>query len=192
VLRGVAEGHLERLFTDFLSTPDADGSAPQPVTMSTSLVFEKVAASKAPIVLLERDVDSLSPSVPADGRARVAKALAEGWVAVAPKDPVQVGGAPRFGWWQVERRSGATIAVTDAGLHQATVELSMVESEQNGKVVVFEGAAAGQGQMSYACAHPTTFANAGKAYEYVNYLMNLMKSNNQLYHFTHYLTEFAL
>jgi hypothetical protein len=192
VLRGVAEGHLERLFTDFLSTPDADGSAPQPVTMSTSLVFEKVAASKAPIVLLERDVHSLSSSVPADGRARVEQALAEGWVAVAPKDPVQLGGAPRFGWWQVERRSGSTIAVTDAGLHQATVELSMVESEQNGKVVVFEGAAAGQGQMSYACAHPTTFANAGKAYEYCNYLMNLMKSNNQLYHFTHYLTEFAL
>jgi hypothetical protein len=68
----------------------------------------------------------------------------------------------------------------------------MVESQQNGKVVVFEGAASGQGQMSYACAHPTNFANAEKAYEYVNYLMNLMKSNNQLYHFTHYLTEFAL
>jgi len=102
------------------------------------------------------------------------------------------GGARRFAWWQVDRASGATIPVTDTGLHQATVELTMVESEQNGRVVVFEGAAAGQGQMSYACAHPTNFANAGKAYEYVNYLINLMKTNNQAFHFTHYLTEAAL
>jgi hypothetical protein len=55
---------------------------------------------------------------------RVEDALGAGWVAPAPKDPLVVGGAPRFAWWQVDRRSGATMAVTDEGLHQATVELN--------------------------------------------------------------------
>ena len=192
VLRGVVDGHLERLLVDYLNTSDVPGSASTVTAMSTSLVFELAQASKAPLVLLDKDTTALAADVPADGRARIDDALAAGWVALAPKGPVGVDGAPRFAWWQVDRRSGSTLAVTDAGLHQATVELSMVESQQNGKVVVFEGAASGQGQMSYACAHPTNFANAEKAYEYVNYLMNLMKSNNQLYHFTHYLTEAAL
>ena len=192
VLRGVVDGHLERLLVDYLNTSEVQGSASTVTAMSTSLVFELAQASKAPLVLLEQDTTALAADVSVDGRARIDAALAAGWVALAPKGPVGVDGAPRFAWWQVDRRSGSTVAVTDTGLHQATVELTMVESEQNGKVVVFEGAAAGQGQMSYACAHPSNFANAGKAYEYVNGLMNLMKSNNQLYHFTHYLTKAAL
>jgi hypothetical protein len=192
VLRGVVDGHLERLLVDYLNTSGVPGSPSTMTAMSTSLVFELAQASKAPLVLLEKDTAALAADVPADGRARIDEALAAGWVALAPKGPVGVDGSPRFAWWQIDRRSGSTVAVTDAGLHQATVELVMVESEQNGKTVVFEGAAAGQGQMSYACAHPSNFANAGEAYKYANYLMNLMKSNNQLYHFTHYLTGAAL
>jgi hypothetical protein len=192
VLRGVVDGHLERLLVDYLNASEAPGSAATATAMSASLVFELAQAGKAPMVLLEKDTTALAAEVPADGRARIDDALAAGWVALAPKGPVGVAGAPRFAWWQVNRRSGSTVAVTDAGLHQATVELVMVESEQNGKVVVFEGAAAGQGQMSYACAHPSNFANAAEAYKYVNGLMRLMKSNQQLYHFTHYLTGAAL
>jgi hypothetical protein len=192
VLRGVVNGHLERVLGDFLASPEVPGAVLSAPTMSTSLVFERAQASRAPIVLLERDATALAGDVPADGRARVENALAAGWVALAPTGPVDVGGEPRLAWWQVDRRSGATIAVTDAGLHQLTVELSMVESRKNGRVVVFEGAAKGQGAASRACAHPTNFDNAGKAYEYVNRMMNLMKSNGQKYNFTHYLTEFAL
>jgi hypothetical protein len=205
VLRGVFDGHLERLLIDYLNTSDVPGSASTVTAMSTSLVFELAQASKAPLVFLEKDTTALAADVPADGRARVDEALAAGWVALAPKGPVGVGGAPRFAWWQIDRRSGSTVAVTDAGLHAAkaelgalvrdepqTIELVMIESEQNGKVVVFEGGAAGQAQMSYATAHPANFANAGEAYKFANGLMRLMKSNNQLYHFTHYLTGAAL
>jgi hypothetical protein len=177
---------------DYLNSPDIPGNTALTTAMSTSLAFELAHASKVPTVLLEKDTAALAVDVPADGRARLEEALAAGWVALAPKGPVAVGGVPRFAWWQVDRRSGSTIPVTDAGLHQATVDLVIVESRENGKVVVFEGAAPGQGALSRACAHPTNFQNAQKAYQYVNYLINLMKSNSQAFSFTHYLTDFAL
>jgi hypothetical protein len=192
VLRGVVDGNLERVLVGYFASTDDPGTATRGTPMSTSLVFELAHAAKSPVALLEKDASALAADVPADGRARVEEALADGWVALAPTGPVAVAGAPRFAWWQVDRRSGVTIAVTDAGLHQLTVELSMVESRKNGRVAVFEGAARGQGAASRACGHPEQFDNAKQAYEYVNRLMRLMKSNNQKYTFTHYLTEFGL
>jgi hypothetical protein len=49
----------------------------------------------------------------------VKHALAGGNWVIAPEHALVVGGPQRFAWWQVDPRSGATIAVTDDGLHGA-------------------------------------------------------------------------
>jgi hypothetical protein len=55
--------------------------------------------------------------IPEDARARARHALAGGKWVIAPEHALAVGGRKRFAWWQVDPRSGETIAVTDDGLH---------------------------------------------------------------------------
>jgi hypothetical protein len=165
VLRGVIDGHLEKIFADYLVSADPAESHPQPAGMSTALVFDLARASNVPFALLERDTAHLDAKVPADGRARVDASLSAGAVAFAPTHAVTVSGAARFAWWQVDRRSGDTIAVTDEGLHQA-FEYSIVEDRQTGHTTVFVGRA---GTRS-VCARPYNFGSVQRAENFVRWL----------------------
>jgi hypothetical protein len=130
VLHGVVNGTLERLVIGFFADgKPAQESPPAPV-MSTSLVFERAQAEKIPTVLLAHNSAALAASVPEDARARIDESLATGRVIVAPDRPVAVAGAPRFAWWQVDPHSGATIAVTDEGLHSSTAEGTVIRTER--------------------------------------------------------------
>ena len=51
--------------------------------------------------------------------------VGEGWEAVISARAVEIAGAPRWGWWRIERASGRTIGVMDTGLHAATVEYGL-------------------------------------------------------------------
>jgi hypothetical protein len=187
VLRGVVDGVLERVLIDYFASSEGTTNSSPGTAMSTSLVFELAQASNAPIALLDKNATGLTSDVPADGRARVEAALAAGYVALAPKGPVAVAGAPRFAWWQVDRRSGATIAVTDAGLHQDDVEMTLIESKQNGRAVVLYGKAGARN-----CATPANFENYQAAWRYAKELMDLMKSTGQNYTYTEVWSYFAL
>ncbi len=126
VLRGVVDGTLERLVIDHVvgASPEQNaGAAP----FSTSVVFELADAGRVPVVLLPNgERTALSADVPPDGRARIDAALAAGQLVLAPRDPVPVAGVSRTAWWQVNPRTGTTIAVTDEGLHQSTTEATVI------------------------------------------------------------------
>jgi hypothetical protein len=138
VLRGVVDGTLERVLVDFFAGSPTSSDPSVAAVMSTSWLFEQARASATATTLLSRDTAGLSGDVPADSRARVEEGLAAGHVALAPTGPIAMAGAPRFAWWQVDPRSGTTTAVTDEGLHQATVEVTLVEG-RDGKTTVMTG-----------------------------------------------------
>ena len=43
-------------------------------------------------------------------------------VTVALREPVNIQGRPRLGWWRVDPRSGETIGVMESGYHPALTE----------------------------------------------------------------------
>jgi hypothetical protein len=175
VLRGVIDGHLERILVDYLASEDPGESRPQPAGMSTALVFDVARASNVPFALLEGGTAHLDANVPADGRARVDATLSAGSVAFAPTHAVTVSGAPRFAWWQVDRRSGDTLGVTDAGLHQ--MEYSITTNRQTGNTVVFVGRAGTRSVL----AKPYNFGNAQRAENFVRWLTEAWRAEGTVW-----------
>jgi hypothetical protein len=129
VLRGVINGSLERFVLDQFVGPDETSADSEPAGLSTSLLFDVAHASGMATAVLARDGVALPQNLAPDVRARVENALALGQVAVAPDRPVVVAGAPRFAWWQVDPASGATIGVTEEGLHQNTAEATITRAK---------------------------------------------------------------
>jgi hypothetical protein len=133
VLRGVVDGTLERVVLGGASG-GAEAEPPDAV-FGTSSLFELAHAQKISPVLASRDGSTLRDDLPEDGRARLEESLAAGNIVIAPERPIQVAGAGRYAWWEIEPRYGATTAVTDEGLHQATVEAGILRHD--GRVHVF-------------------------------------------------------
>ena len=129
VLRGVIDGTLERIVIDHFTRPSAPTDLTWEPTISTSSLFERSQASSATTAVIRPGAGAPGDNVPADGRARIEEALAAGYVVVVPNAPIEVGGSPRYAWWQVDPRSGMTIAVTDEGLHQGTAEVGIVKNK---------------------------------------------------------------
>jgi len=134
VVRGVVNGALERSVIQHFAR-GGNGDAWPGSGLSTSLVFERVHASNAQVVVLTGDASALDASVPQDSRARIVRALAEGKVVIAPRAPIEIGGRLRFAWWQIDPQSGLNTPITDEGLHQAQVELSIVRVDNQFAVV---------------------------------------------------------
>ncbi len=136
VLRGVISGTLERQVIGFFASGDAGKpDVPDTDVMSTSLVFERARAANIKSMLLAGKGASPAPELPDDARARIQEALAAGQFIVAPIRPVDVAGAKRIAWWQINPRSGATIAVTDEGLYSGTAE-GVVVRAKDGTIIV--------------------------------------------------------
>ena len=133
VLRGVVDGTLERVV---LTAPPGDApDLPGGGVFGTSLLFDLAHAQKVAAVLMAQGGPALRDDVSEDGRARVRESLAAGNVVIAPERPIQLAGLSRYAWWEIEPRYGATTAVTDEGLHQATVEAGILRHD--GRVYVF-------------------------------------------------------
>ena len=151
MLRGVVQGTLERVLLEHLIAETQKLGPAQVATLSTSALFDRAVAERIPILLLPRDRSRLDGTVPPDVVARLDEAAAAGHLAIAPQRTVSIGGAQRFAWWQVDPRSGETIAVTDEGLHQVTSEVTMVRSK-DGKwvelsIVRYHGPPGGLGRL---------------------------------------------
>jgi len=99
-------------------------------------VFELASAQKVSPVLVTRDGPALRDDLPLNGRARLEESLEAGSLVIAPQRPVQVAGVSRYAWWEIEPRYGATTAMTDEGLHQATVEAQITRDKESGTVVI--------------------------------------------------------
>lgn len=92
---------------------------------NTATVFVNARAANVPTVTLgggsKASLDDVK-CVP-DVRARLADALAAGYVVVVPAKTVAIGNdAERLGWWRVDPKTGETIGVMDNGFHADTVE----------------------------------------------------------------------
>lgn len=49
---------------------------------------------------------------------------------IAPERPIHFAGSGRYAWWEIDPRYGTTTAVTDEGLHQATVEAGILRDDK--------------------------------------------------------------
>jgi hypothetical protein len=165
VLRGVADGTLERVVMG--ASAGSGLTDPGKAVFGTSLVFELAQAKKVGAVLLTQQGPSLRDDLPEDGRARVEESLAAGNLLIAPERAIQIAGANRYAWWQIEPRTGATTAVTDEGLYQGTVEGAIVRTE-NRSYVFFEVTEGGQTTEYY-----TWFATDDQASLFFNSMMEL-------------------
>jgi hypothetical protein len=122
VWRGVVDGTLERYLIEFLSSsPDGDGN--RQLGLSTSSLFESARARNTPAVLFMQNGTKPGSALSADTRARIDESIAAGHVLVAPQQPAVIGGAKRYAWWQINPRSGETIAVADDGRRAATADV---------------------------------------------------------------------
>jgi len=136
VLRGVVSGSLERLVIEHFTRARDEHDLAVAGVVSTSSLFERARAAHLPFTLLTRNSPELGSDSPPDARARIAEAIAANLWIVAPKVPVQIDGASRLAWWQIDPRSGATVGVTDEGLHQA-VEAVIIRMDGRGYSVAF-------------------------------------------------------
>jgi hypothetical protein len=111
--RGVLDGVVEQFILEDLAGSSGIGNA----AVSTVAVVDKMTASHEGLVVLESDHAVRSVRAPGPVQARMTTSVKEGMTLVAPPHPVSLGSKPRLGWWQVDVRSGETIAVMDTGLH---------------------------------------------------------------------------
>lgn len=163
VFRGVVDGSLERIVLDYFTAFDSGKTSPWTPTISTSSLFEQARGAATPVILLSRDSAALADDVPHDSRARIDEALVAGFVVLAPKQPVVVAGARRFAWWQVDTSDGTTTAVTDEGLHQATVEFKALREGDNRAIVYMRYKERGE-----TFIYKTRFSDCRQAVEFIN------------------------
>jgi transglutaminase-like putative cysteine protease len=135
VLRGVISGHLERTLTDSI-TKTARSQTAAPGAMSTSLVFDRLAEEKVGVLLAPDDRARLDASEVPDGRARLDIAIGRSQLVIVPARAISIDHRPRLAWWQVDPRSGETIAVTDEGFHQTSFEITVQREEGSTNVHV--------------------------------------------------------
>ena len=89
-------------------------------------------------------------NLPEDARARIAKDLAAGCVAVVPVKQVEINGRPSVGWWRVDPNTGDALAMTEDGGSTATeysllVRLSVAAAVGMWTFIGCGGAAPGAG-----------------------------------------------
>jgi hypothetical protein len=122
LISGVVSHVAERLALGDGLPPDIAGSG---AAVSVGAVLERARADGIPLRVLRGTVpDDLA--YPEAARMRLAAALGEGWVAVAPATPVSLSGVPRTGWWLVDPASGRTIDMLDDGRGAEGVEYTGV------------------------------------------------------------------
>jgi large repetitive protein len=133
VWRGVVDGTLERYLIEFMSS-SADGKGTGGSMVSTSSLFESARAKNTSAVLFVQNGTMPGSALTADTRARIEESIMAGHVLVAPQQPAVIGGAKRYAWWQVNPRSGQTIAVADDGRRAAgeTVTVTMITTGSGG------------------------------------------------------------
>jgi hypothetical protein len=81
---------------------------------SVGSLFEQAAAEGIGLRVL-RGVQPAGLGYPPAAAARLAEALADGWVAIVPERPVALGDGHPLGWWLVDPVTGATLDQMDDG-----------------------------------------------------------------------------
>ncbi len=98
------------------------GSASSDGSISVAQVFD-VAKDEGQAISAISD-PAVVGSLPFTESAKqtLRRALDDGWVAIAPERPVELGGTERVGWWLVDPASGRVADQMDNGMGQDTIE----------------------------------------------------------------------
>jgi hypothetical protein len=122
VSRGIADAVLE----DAMLVGPTDDKGSSAHAISTLQVLDLAQGQHVPLMVLTEkgEVDKID-----------AAAQAKAWMAdidpqallIAPQRAVAYGKSQRIGWWDINLKSGETLALMDSGLHQATEELISYE-----------------------------------------------------------------
>jgi hypothetical protein len=120
--RGVMESILEGKLLELLAGKPA---------LTTAVLMREAARNKIPVRMfsaLEKDMlKKFGP--PDDVIRRISSALDAGRIVVMPERGVAWEGRMRWGWWDIDPRTRETIGVLDTGLHQAMLDMTILETE---------------------------------------------------------------
>ena len=120
--RGVMESILEGKLLELLAGKPA---------LTTAVLMHEAAQKNIPVrmfSLLERDMlEKLG--LPDDVMRMLSSALDAGRIVVMPERGVAWEGRVRWGWWDIDPMTRETIGVLDTGLHQAMLDMSILETE---------------------------------------------------------------
>jgi len=136
--RGVMESILEGKLLELLAGKPA---------LTTAVLMREAARKKIPVRMfsaLEKDMlKKFGP--PDDVIRRISSALDAGRIVVMPEKGVAWEGRMRWGWWDIDPRTRETIGVLDTGLHQAMLDMTILETEGplNSKMGMVIGAMVG-------------------------------------------------
>ena len=111
---GVLDTNLETLGAGGCGAPMQNTSEQYDVSRGKGVAWIAVASSSDPAwrrIALPRDV-----------RERLERALANGHVAIVPRDPERARGPTGIGWWRVDRRTGGVVGVGPHGEGQGMSE----------------------------------------------------------------------
>ena len=114
---GIAANVAERMVGGSgLGTPPPDGS------VNVAQVFETAVADGQTIAAINDITAVESLPYTESAKATLRRALDDGWVAIAPERPVELGGAERVGWWLVDPATGRVADQMDNGMGVETIE----------------------------------------------------------------------
>ena len=85
-------------------------------------VFKKAGQQGVPFRLLTDSDVSAHQDLTANTSARITDDVSRGNLLVIPHKAVSIDGKNRTAWWCINRATGASVAVTDQGLHSAASE----------------------------------------------------------------------
>lgn len=139
-LRGAVSGTLEQTLLDHV-TPNVPATIRMISSLSTSLLFAQAELQRIPTVLVTSDQTRMDASIPEDTLARLYDDLRQGNYALALQRPIEVAGVPRYAWWRINPQTGATVAVTDEGLHAGEYVLVSEVTEGEYDVTLVTGGA---------------------------------------------------
>ena len=82
---------------------------PDAPLISVGAIFEEAAAQGLDVVVLRGPEPPDDLSLGPEAAARLRAALEQGWVAIVPERPVELGGKEQLGWWLVDPADGSTV-----------------------------------------------------------------------------------
>ena len=113
---GVLAHVIERAMVEVGAVMPAELTLPTGSSTGVGRVFEEAARQGiATVVLQPGEADPTKLAIGEGARARIAEALAAGFVVVIPERPVALGEEERVGWWLLDPATGATEDQMDDG-----------------------------------------------------------------------------
>ena len=144
---GVIETHAERIlasdFNESLFNALADpsdapaefGDVIQPVSVVDLFEAGRKAGISSVVVGPGRLGNFAQLNVSPEGTERIRQDVSHGYVVLAPRANVEMGGRSTIGWWRIDPVTGTTLGMMESGEGQAATEYSTVNSNRGAQIV---------------------------------------------------------